>query len=51
MIVPTFLYIDPLKQGLKHPCPRRPHKFEWLFLYIDPLKQGLKPSESGLKLL
>ena len=37
-----FLYIDPLKQGLK---PTEGEK-RWLkfnmFLYIDPLKQGLK---------
>jgi len=37
-----FLYIDPLKQGLKRKfATTRWHKL-LLFLYIDPLKQGLK---------
>jgi len=36
-----FLYIDPLKQGLKH-NGNRAHSQSILFLYIDPLKQGLK---------
>ena len=37
-----FLYIDPLKQGLKlrENSKRIPRKV--MFLYIDPLKQGLK---------
>jgi len=37
-----FLYIDPLKQGLKldYTFPIRRNLTE--FLYIDPLKQGLK---------
>ena len=38
-----FLYIDPLKQGLKllfQEIFQSPHI---MFLYIDPLKQGLKP--------
>jgi len=37
-----FLYIDPLKQGLKlgiHYTNMENHE---KFLYIDPLKQGLK---------
>ena len=37
-----FLYIDPLKQGLKHNIPEKLPSFVILFLYIDPLKQGLK---------
>ncbi len=37
-----FLYIVPLKQGLKHDRPERAElKFRG-FLYIVPLKQGLK---------
>ena len=36
-----FLYIDPLKQGLKHFSTSVKLLFNW-FLYIDPLKQGLK---------
>ncbi len=45
-----FLYIDPLKQGLKL------HKIKDIFtdlstfLYIDPLKQGLKLPNSSKKL-
>ena len=37
-----FLYIDPLKQGLKRSgiIGKRVKNFQ--FLYIDPLKQGLK---------
>jgi len=37
-----FLYIDPLKQGLKQPEKPKVEKVAE-FLYIDPLKQGLKP--------
>ena len=37
-----FLYIDPLKQGLKHAGLRNHQRFLAVFLYIDPLKQGLK---------
>ncbi len=41
-----FLYIDPLKQGLK----QEPNAYQnWMrlsFLYIDPLKQGLKQEET-----
>ncbi len=40
-----FLYIDPLKQGLK-PVPEPMTITISAFLYIDPLKQGLKPSDS-----
>ncbi len=40
--VPTFLYIDPLKQGLKHSCIKSALLYQTEFLYIDPLKQGLK---------
>ena len=37
-----FLYIDPLKQGLKHKENNQQNQeFIW-FLYIDPLKQGFK---------
>ena len=37
-----FLYIVPLKQGLKH-CGWKIHgRVGTMFLYIDPLKQGLK---------
>jgi len=37
-----FLYIDPLKQGLKHIINNCLSLVIILFLYIDPLKQGLK---------
>ena len=37
-----FLYIDPLKQGLKHGTFSIDEKKVVWFLYIDPLKQGLK---------
>jgi len=37
-----FLYIDPLKQGLKHMMMTKPIEVATRFLYIDPLKQGLK---------
>ncbi len=36
-----FLYIDPLKQGLKPDTAIRIPEVT-RFLYIDPLKQGLK---------
>jgi len=38
----VFLYIDPLKQGLKRREMRFAGTGESRFLYIDPLKQGLK---------
>jgi len=41
----VFLYIDPLKQGLKHDDDRGHKNTEDKFLYIDPLKQGLKPEK------
>ena len=37
-----FLYIDPLKQGLKQSIRNGCGKSYTKFLYIDPLKQGLK---------
>ena len=37
-----FLYIDPLKQGLKHIFLDLIILCFIGFLYIDPLKQGLK---------
>ena len=37
-----FLYIDPLKQGLKPFAAALKNEIGWEFLYIDPLKQGLK---------
>jgi len=37
-----FLYIDPLKQGLKQEREIVFLKGDMKFLYIDPLKQGLK---------
>jgi len=37
-----FLYIDPLKQGLKQNYKEIENGEVKLFLYIDPLKQGLK---------
>ena len=37
-----FLYIDPLKQGLKPTISPEVCRHPALFLYIDPLKQGLK---------
>ena len=39
-----FLYIDPLKQGLKPGESLGLNPATALFLYIDPLKQGLKPA-------
>jgi len=47
--VKKFLYIDPLKQGLK-PIKDYPVSLgRLLFLYIDPLKQGLKPIAMTIK--
>ena len=37
-----FLYIDPLKQGLKLKNNICRSSLPIMFLYIDPLKQGLK---------
>jgi len=37
-----FLYIDPLKQGLKRGAWEQRRENRSGFLYIDPLKQGLK---------
>ncbi len=37
-----FLYIDPLKQGLKQSDCQLVNQVSGQFLYIDPLKQGLK---------
>jgi len=37
-----FLYIDPIKQGLKLGCIDIEKEADWVFLYIDPIKQGLK---------
>ncbi len=37
-----FLYIDPLKQGLKLKELITIKDYPVRFLYIDPLKQGLK---------
>ena len=37
-----FLYIDPIKQGLKQQPKVEDFSIEDLFLYIDPIKQGLK---------
>ena len=42
MIGLRFLYIDPLKQGLKHDSNNLFACDHLRFLYIDPLKQGLK---------
>jgi len=41
-----FLYIDPLKQGLKLNVFVSGSASAIVFLYIDPLKQGLKPFSS-----
>ena len=38
----VFLYIDPLKQGLKQKKLKNLERLNEKFLYIDPLKQGLK---------
>ncbi len=40
--IETFLYIDPLKQGLKPEKEKKEYEDLVRFLYIDPLKQGLK---------
>jgi len=37
-----FLYIDPIKQGLKQIGSIYASDI-YKFLYIDPIKQGLKP--------
>jgi len=37
-----FLYIDPIKQGLKHISQAIAQILPPVFLYIDPIKQGLK---------
>ncbi len=42
MVINSFLYIDPLKQGLKRYARIIPTMTMTVFLYIDPLKQGLK---------
>jgi len=44
-IMAQFLYIVPLKQGLKHCNFSCNHIVKFLFLYIVPLKQGLKHAE------
>ena len=41
-----FLYIVPLKQGLKHIPYEEIIEEETVFLYIVPLKQGLKQNKS-----
>ena len=41
-----FLYIDPLKQGLKQNSSMIEELVKYRFLYIDPLKQGLKPEQT-----
>ncbi len=43
-----FLYIDPLKQGLKQKIFIERWVADQMFLYIDPLKQGLKLSSINL---
>jgi len=45
-----FLYIDPLKQGLKLLKTIRILAIAIRFLYIDPLKQGLKQREISQKI-
>jgi len=40
---PLFLYIDPIKQGLKPSDSLYESAVHMGFLYIDPIKQGLKP--------
>ena len=44
LFVLQFLYIDPLKQGLKRQYTPIGIFTYFSFLYIDPLKQGLKRS-------
>ena len=46
-MIEMFLYIDPLKQGLKHYASRIKVQYGFRFLYIDPLKQGLKQASHG----
>jgi len=46
-----FLYIDPLKQGLKLWVVFAEPSIFAGFLYIDPLKQGLKLNRSAHSLL
>jgi len=41
-VVAVFLYIDPIKQGLKLNKISKLEQNEIEFLYIDPIKQGLK---------
>jgi len=47
--VRMFLYIDPLKQGLKHIISIWIILSPESFLYIDPLKQGLKLIEGVIR--
>ncbi len=42
LLLRRFLYIDPLKQGLKQEEAKPEPAKKVMFLYIDPLKQGLK---------
>jgi len=42
IFISVFLYIDPLKQGLKLDLYMKGKIAIIGFLYIDPLKQGLK---------
>ncbi len=46
-----FLYIDPLKQGLKRELKVFLNTRIKPFLYIDPLKQGLKPDAMSYGLI
>ncbi len=46
-----FLYIDPLKQGLKLTPTGITVVSDIPFLYIDPLKQGLKQVSGLLNIL
>ncbi len=43
-----FLYIDPIKQGLKHKDKNVIDYIDKKFLYIDPIKQGLKQIEYSI---
>ena len=43
--VSQFLYIDPIKQGLKLAGIDSEDAIQQMFLYIDPIKQGLKHLE------
>ena len=49
--ISRFLYIDPIKQGLKRSNIEDEIKYENLFLYIDPIKQGLKQSRWGYDMI